>query len=200
MPYIISPFLFRDILLLNLCGSIIEYIINKNKVWVVMKEKKKENKKKNKAIGGFIVMIIVICLLGGCAACMSGEKKTSSSSSSSSGVVDEKYLKFSDDYRAEYDMAARKIINHYVNCTLPDYLNESEWSYADFDDQDDGKVMVGTTAAVEGIADKQNVTLVLSYDGQNVKGYYLCVGSKLYIDDGSCSDTMAKLGLPTNTQ
>ena len=61
LPYIL-PFLFRDILLLNLCGSIIEYIINKNKVWVVMKEKKKENKKKNKAIGGFIVMIIVICL------------------------------------------------------------------------------------------------------------------------------------------
>lgn len=160
-----------------------------------MKKQKQDKKRKRGVVLGII--IIIICLIGGCAACLSGGSESNTSNSSG---VDEKYLKFNDDYRSEYDMAARKVINHYVNCTLPDYLNTSEWHYADFDDQDDGKVMVGTTAAVEGMADKQDVTLVFSYDGKNIKGYYLCVGNKLYIDDGSCSDTMAKLGLPTNTQ
>lgn len=158
-------------------------------------------KKKSSKTAVWVTIIIFVLLIGGCAACLGGSDSDSSesestSTASASSTTD--YTKFSEDYRAEYDVVARNIITHYCNCELPDYTDKSEWTYTDFDDQDDGKVLVSTTASVEGVADTQTVYLVFSMDGEKYSGYYLCVGDKLYIDDGSCSETMKKLGLPTN--
>lgn len=151
-------------------------------------------------IKGIIILLAIIVI--GWSACASKIKRNSDSANSASPeTASDNYLRFDlDTNRPEYDAVARSIITHYVNCNLPDYLDYSEWVYADFDDQDDGKVMVSTSAAIDGVMAKQPVWLIFSTDGTRMQGYYLCVGDTLFIDDGSCSETMAKLGLPTKEQ
>ena len=132
--------------------------------------------------------ILSLFLLAGCGG---GSKPASTSTSSS---VD--WSKYSDDNKSTYNVIVEKMANHYCDkeITYPNFLS-SDWIYADYDDQDDGKVMVSAPIYING--QKYNLISVISFDGTNMKGYYLTIGDHLYVDDGSCSEAMAKIGLPT---
>lgn len=133
----------------------------------------------------FSVALMSVCLVG----------------CGSSTAAAKDYTKYSDDLRPDYQVCANKIVTHYVNVEVPE-VTDSDFVTSDFDDQDDGYVMVSFPAAVSGQTDKVNVYLVEQIadkdDGKtHYYGHYLCVDGKLYIDDGTASDVMAKLGMPT---
>lgn len=114
------------------------------------------------------------------------------------------YTKFDEDnLKVDYYTAMEEMVDSSTDgsVTIPK-ISDDGWTYADYDNKDDGMVMISGTADVNGSS--EDLTAVISVtkgeddDEPDYHYHYLCIGSTLYVDDGKCDETMAKLGMPTN--
>jgi uncharacterized lipoprotein YmbA len=119
----------------------------------------------------------------------------------SSGTAEKAdYKKFDlDNNEPVYVTAAGEYIQKFANVEVPDILS-GDWTFQDFDDQDDGKVAAYANVSVAGQEAKEKAFCVFSIekDGDSYKGYYLEINGTLYSDDGSCDSEVSKIGMPVN--
>ena len=70
-----------------------------------------------------------------------------------------------------------------------------DWTFAKFDDS--GKVLVTTEFELKDTSVKQPVMCIFTYDkeGEKYKGHFLLVGATVFLNDGSCNETLEALGM-----
>lgn len=143
-------------------------------------------------VAAFIVLVIVVENDP-----YTREKRAEQERAAASSAAAE-WLTFRNDrdtliiYESVVETAAEK----YVNVSFP---RLDDFTFTDYDADDDGKVICSVKVSSDASVDKLNLVTVFATDGENYSCYYFYCGGKLYYDDGSCDETMAKLGMPTNS-
>ncbi len=102
------------------------------------------------------------------------------------------------DNAAWYMVAMQNIGNNYINGAKWPW-GFDDYTFTDFDETDNGKVMGLVKISVKGVMDKMNAVAIftMSEDGTSSTCNYFLLGNKLYYDDGSSDEVLSNLGLPT---
>ena len=117
-------------------------------------------------------------------------------SSVTAETLENEYAAFSkdDDRIIEYMTVMQQISNNYYNVKYP--WSSDDWTFADYDDADDYRVIGITNVTVPNQADKQQLTCIFEYDGSQFTALYLTLGSDLKVCDSSVVDLVKGLGMP----
>ena len=116
------------------------------------------------------------------------EKETKKKESKKEEKVNENG--FTDHEEATYRMVVESMTDEY----LADYKSKTQdWEFAKFDDE--GRVLVTTKYILKDSSEKQPALAVVSFEEDTgmMHGYFLSVGDKIYLDDGSCDEFFENL-------
>lgn len=98
------------------------------------------------------------------------------------------------DRTIEYMTVVQQIANNFYNIKYP--WSSDEWTFQDYDDADDSRVIGMVNVTVPDQTDKQQLTCIFEYDGSQFSALYLALGSDLKVCDSSVVDLVKGLGMP----
>ncbi|MBQ9328912.1 MAG: hypothetical protein IJ225_10350 [Solobacterium sp.] len=104
------------------------------------------------------------------------------------GSKEKDYSRFDEPYKLDYHAAVTLLVKKYDDIKLPAYTS-NDWTWSDFDG----------TAKVMATDLKDDVVVVFEIgndENHSVTGHYILISSDLVYDDGTCDETIEKLGLP----